>query len=111
MLSNSDLNKIREVVREVAVTKEDAERFVTKEDIIGLARGTELDELKITFHDNLIKWKNELFTKVDKILQRLDIAENENVIYKAHEKSVQELEERLDNHEDRNRKLEHSIHI
>lgn len=107
MLNQNDLIKIKQVVEETAVTKEDAKNLVTKEDaknfltkedakifatkddlknlvtkedaksfatkkdLIGLARGTEIDALKIEFIDKLAEWKSELYTKVDKVLQKI----------------------------------------
>lgn len=74
-------------------TKDDLQQFATKKDLIGLAKSSEIDDLKITFVDNLAKWKDELFTKIDSVLGRAKTAEEENTILEAR----QEERERLDN--------------
>lgn len=84
-------------LKENFATKDDLKNFATKDDLIGLAKGTEIDELKITFIDNLSKWKDELFTKIDSVLGRVKTAEEENVILQAREDARQEERERLDN--------------
>lgn len=95
MLTKTDLQKIKQVIQEVAVTKEDAKNFATKDDLIGLAKSSELDELKITFVDNLAKWKDELFTKIDSVLGRVKTAEEENIILEARQEEREKLDSRL----------------
>lgn len=77
-------------------TKDDLKNFVTKNDLIGLARSKELDELKITFTDNLTKWKSELFDKIDKVLGRLISCEQEKEILQAREDEREVLASRID---------------
>ena len=71
--------------------------FATKDDLIGLARGSEIDSLKITFLDNLTKWKSELFDKIDKAIGELKTAREENIILRAREDGRQEIKDDLDN--------------
>lgn len=81
---------------ELFATKKDLERFATKKDLIGLARGTEIDDLKITFIDKLEKWKDELYSKIDPILNRVKTAEEENVILRAREEARGEIKDDFD---------------
>lgn len=98
-MTKNDLNAIgqliRTIIREESVTKDEAKNFATKDDLVGLARGTEIDELKITFIDNLEKWKNELYNKIDPILNRLKTAEEENTILTARQEEREKLDSRL----------------
>ncbi len=64
-------------------TKDDLKNFVTKQDLIGLAKASELEDLKIMFIDKLAEWKSELFTKIDAVLVRLKTAEEEKTILEA----------------------------
>lgn len=122
MLTKNDLQKIKQAIKDVAFTKDEAKSFATKDDLknfatkddlkqfatkddlnglatkkdlIGLARGTEIDDLKITFVDNLEKWKNELFDKIDPILNRVKTAEEENTILEARQEEREKLDRRL----------------
>lgn len=104
MLTQSDLQKIKQIIKKTTIskadaknffTKADAKNFATKDDLIGLAKSIELDELKTTFTDNLAKWKNELFTKIDAVLVRVKTAEEENIILNAREEGRQEEREGL----------------
>ena len=72
-------------------------KFATKNDI---------EDLKTTFQDNLTKWKDELFTKIDSVLGRVNTAEEENIVLRAREDGRQEERVVL---ESRVKKLE-SIH-
>src|SRR3990167_8360637 len=80
-------------------TKDDLKNFATKKDLIGLAHSSEIDNLKITFLTNLEKWKNELFNKIDPILNRVKTAEEENVVLRSRKEGRQEergaLEKRI----------------
>lgn len=116
MLTKSDLKAIGQLIRktiiEEAFTKEDSKVFATKKDLIGLARGTEIDDLKITFIDKLQEWKNELYNKIDPILSRVTVAEEENKILRARDEGKSEEREVL---EERIKKLEdihpHNRHV
>ncbi len=103
MLTKSDLQAIKQIVQETAVTKEEAKNFATKDDLIGLARGTEIDELKITFGDNLAKWKDELFTKIDKLVSSLKPTREEQTVISG---KLSEHSDMLEDHESRIAKLE-----
>lgn len=87
---------IRTVIREEAVTKDEAKSFATKNDLIGLARSTEIVDLKITFIDNLAKWKDELYKKIDSVLGRVKTAEEENTILVARKDAHHEEREKFD---------------
>lgn len=76
-------------------TKNDLIGLATKKDLIGLAKGTEIDELKITFIDNLAKWKDELYTKIDSVLGRVKTAEEENTILEARQEEREKLVSRI----------------
>ena len=82
-------------------TKDDLKNFATKKDLIGLAHSSEIDNLKITFLTNLEKWKNELFNKIDPVLNRVKTAEEENVVLRSRENGRREernaLEGRIKN--------------
>ena len=106
MLTKTDVQKIKQAIKEEAVTKAESKNFAMKNDLIGLAKSSDFDELKITFTDNLAKWKDELFTKIDSVLGRVKTAEEENVVLRAREDSRQEERQVL---EGRINKLE-SIH-
>lgn len=67
-----------------------SKNFATKNDLIGLLKSSELEELRITFIDNLAKWKDELFTKIDSVLGRVKTAEEENIVLRAREEGRQE---------------------
>ena len=119
--------RVRKIVREETshlvtkedakqfLTKEDGERFATKKDLIGLARGTELDELKIEFKDNLAKWKDELFTKIDAVLGKFDKAETERIILQERERMSNKknghLKAQVHDHESRIEILEKQVLI
>jgi len=113
MLTKSDIKAIKDLLKGFATkedlkglltkedgknfaTKDDLKNFATKDDLIGLARGTEIDDLKITFEDNISKWKSELFDKIDKVLGRVITAEEENAILKAHAEGRLEATEGLE---------------
>lgn len=113
MLTKSDLKDIRQIIQETAVTKDEAknfatksdlknfatkddlQQFATKKDLIGLAKSSEIDDLKITFVYNLAKWKDELFTKIDSVLGRVKTAEEENVILQARQEEREKLDSRI----------------
>lgn len=96
MLTKSDIKIIKDLLK----------GFATKDDLIGLAKGTEIDNLRITFIDKLEQWKNELYSKIDPILTRVKTAEEENTILQAKETGRQEEREK---NEQRIKQLE-SIH-
>lgn len=102
MLTKSDLKAIKKLVGESLnfalknrPTNDDLKQFATKKDLIGLARGSEIDNLKATFLNNLEKWKNELYNKIDPILSRIKTAEEENAILRAKDEGRQEEREQL----------------
>lgn len=105
MLTKNDLKAIKDLLKPFA-TKDDLNGLASKKDLIGLARGTEIDDLRITFIDNLAKWKSELFDKIDKVLGRVITAEEENVILESREDAREEIKKEIDSRLD---KLE-SIH-
>ncbi|KKS98730.1 MAG: conserved Crenarchaeal protein [Candidatus Gottesmanbacteria bacterium GW2011_GWA2_43_14] len=82
-------------------TKDDLKDYATKKDLIGLATSKDIEELKTTFLINLEKWKNELFNKIDPVLNRVKTAEEENVVLHSREEGRQEernaLEGRIKN--------------
>lgn len=96
MLTKNDIQAIKKLLKP----------FATKNDLIGLAKGAEIDELKFVFIDNLAKWKSELFDKIDKVLGRIITAEEENVILQAREEARQQIKREL---ESRLKRLE-SLH-
>lgn len=93
MLTKNDLKAIKQLIDESLHLA--LRNRPTNDDLVGLARGTEIDELKITFIDNLEKWKNELYNKIDPILNRLKTAEEENTILEARQKEREKLDSRL----------------
>lgn len=112
MLTKTDLKAIKQIVQETAVTKDDVKslatkdnlkNFATKNDLIGLAKGTEIDELKITFLDNLAKWKDELFTKIDKLVSNLKPTREEQTVMTGRQS---EHTDTVEDHEKRISKLE-----
>ncbi|MBI2612151.1 hypothetical protein HYW54_05430 [Candidatus Gottesmanbacteria bacterium] len=129
-MKKSDLDQIKKVIEEVALTKKDAKNFLTKEDakyfltkedaknfatkddlknfatkqdLVGLARGSEIDNLKIEFLENLEKWKSEILKTVSDLAGRTKTAEEENAILKAREEGKDEIKR---DHEERLKKLE-----
>lgn len=93
MLTKNDLKAIKQLI-DVSLNLALKDR-PTKKDLIGLARGTEIDELKITFIDNLAKWKDELYTKIDSVLGRVKTAEEENTILEACQEEREKLVSRI----------------
>ncbi len=77
-------------------TKDDLKRFATKDDLLGLAKASDIEDLKITFVDNLTKWKDELFTKIDTVLGRLKTAEEENIVLRSKNENCHEGHEQFD---------------
>lgn len=104
MLTKNDLRAIKQLVDE-AINSALKDR-PTKNDLVGLAKGVEIDELKIEFRDRLERWKHELYNKIDPILNRVKTAEDENVILQSREDAREEIKKEIDNRLD---KLE-SIH-
>lgn len=92
MFTKSDKSWLKKNFATKGVLKD----LVTKDDLIGLARSNELDELKITFTDNLAKWKSELFDKIDKVLGQLKSCEQEKEILQAKEDTRGELASRIE---------------
>ena len=117
----SDLASLKKNV----LTKEDAKNFATKDDLVNFATKDDIKavqseikalnahnvriENKVTnlglmFIENLTKWKDELFKKIDKSMGELIKTREENVILKARDEGRQEirtnLEKRLKNLED-----------
>lgn len=86
-------NKLKPLKDDIASLKQNT---ATKNDLIGLAHGTEIDNLTITFTDNLNSWKTELYTKIDKVLGRVKTAEEENAILQAKEEGRQEIKKVLE---------------
>ena len=79
--------------------RNELKKYATKKDFIGLARSKDIEDLKTTFLTNLEKWKNELFNKIDPILNRVTTAEEENVVLRSRDEGRQEergaLEKRI----------------
>ncbi len=105
MFTKSDINWLKQNLAikhdlKNFASKDDLKSLAAKKDLIGLARGTEIYALKIAFIDNLAKWKDELFTKIDSILDRVKTAEEENVILQARQEEREKFDSRLKKLED-----------
>ena len=101
MLIKSDLKAMKQLID--GSINSALKNRPTNNDLIGLARGTEIDKLKLNFLDKLEKWKNEIINKIDPVLGRVKTAEEENIVLRAREDSRQEERQVL---EGRIKKLE-----
>jgi|SRR3989338_1274858 len=104
MLIKSDLKAMKQLID--GSINSALKNRPTNNDLIGLARGTEIDKLKLNFLDKLEKWKNEIINKIDPVLGRVKTAEEENIVLRSREDGRQEERDILS---ERIKKLE-SIH-
>lgn len=77
--------------------------FANKDDLIGLAKGSEIDDLRISFNDNLAKWKDDLFSKIDDLINSLKPTKEEQMAISG---KISEHSDTLEDHETRIGKLE-----
>ena len=90
-ITNKDIDKLKEVF----ATKEDLNRFATKEDLKGFAT-----------NENLKSFRNEIITRLDKIVGELEKAREDRVFAKAKD---DEQDRRLDGVELRMKKVEAKV--
>ena len=95
MLTKNDRQQLIQDFKQVFATKIDLNSLASKKDLVGLARGSEVDTLKLTFIDKLAGWKSELFTKIDSVLGRLIDSEQDNTILKSRFPRKSKLLERV----------------
>lgn len=104
--TKTDLSKIADLLEPLKGDLEETKREIKTVNAHNFRVELKLTDMEQKFEKNLFIWKSELFDKIDKILGRTKIAEEENTILSAREETRREEREKLDT---RLKKLE-SIH-